>query len=127
MWFFFSFFLQDWTLQIASDLHLEGYMGSFGVSRFREILKDRFGAEQGQIPQLADCLALLGDISYALKDSYQSFLLEQAEQFETVFVIAGNHEFYGYCLLYNHNSLFDVCTKQLVLLVVQGWQHKDII
>ncbi len=70
-------------------------MGSFGANRFNEILEDRFGAEQGQIPQIAECMALLGDISYAKKDNYQSFLLEQAQRFEKVFVIAGNHEFYG--------------------------------
>lgn len=41
-------------------------------------------------------LALIGDIGLAKRktDQYRQFLLEQADRFEQVFVVPGNHEFY---------------------------------
>ena len=43
----------------------------------------------------APYLALLGDIGVVRESAYRSLLLEAAEKFEKVFVVLGNHEFYG--------------------------------
>jgi len=46
----------------------------------------------------APYLALLGDIGIVNMDNkyenYKNFLLKQANQFEKIFVLAGNHEYY---------------------------------
>ncbi|ELR14381.1 Ser/Thr protein phosphatase superfamily [Acanthamoeba castellanii str. Neff] len=84
-----------WRLQLASDLHLEAFVGSFGLTRFKELLLEKYNAPGGEIPVLGECLALLGDIGYPTRDTYREFLLQQAERFETVLVVAGNHEFYA--------------------------------
>merc|ERR1719223_1056076 len=42
----------------------------------------------------APVLALLGDIGIPTHPIYRRFLMQQAEVFEAVLVIAGNHEFY---------------------------------
>ncbi|KAK7605630.1 hypothetical protein BKA81DRAFT_226280 [Phyllosticta paracitricarpa] len=60
--------------QIVSDLHLE--VGQ-QYSSF-------------DIPASAPHLILAGDY-----DAYLGFLRRQTEQFETVFLVLGNHEFYG--------------------------------
>lgn len=65
-------------LQIVSDLHLE----------FRE----------GQIPYIkktAPHIALLGDIGKPFSLAYSRLIANLAHRFETVLVIAGNHEFFG--------------------------------
>ena len=36
----------------------------------------------------------LGDIGYVDDETYQKYLLDQAERFEHVIVLAGNHEYY---------------------------------
>lgn len=82
-------------MQLASDLHLEAFVGSFGLTRFQELLLEKYHAPGGEIPVLGECLALLGDIGYPTRDTYREFLLQQAERFETVLVVAGNHEFYA--------------------------------
>ncbi|KAK7544375.1 Metallo-dependent phosphatase-like protein [Phyllosticta citribraziliensis] len=68
------------SFQILSDLHLE--VGQ-QYSSF-------------DIPASAPHLILAGDIG-RLKDydPYLEFLRRQTEQFETVFLVLGNHEFYG--------------------------------
>jgi len=64
-------------LQICSDLHVEFY---------------------DEVPKLlvpsAPYAALLGDIGVVSRDSYRQCLLQEAENFKRVFVVAGNHEFY---------------------------------
>jgi predicted MPP superfamily phosphohydrolase len=64
--------------QIASDVHLEFY-----------------GKKRPHIVKHGDFLALLGDIGKPFVPSYKEFLQEQANQFEKVFVIMGNHEYYN--------------------------------
>ena len=44
---------------------------------------------------MAPYLALCGDIGNPATDAYARILNEQAERFEKIFVIAGNHECYG--------------------------------
>ncbi|MCJ1345505.1 hypothetical protein MMC31_003712 [Peltigera leucophlebia] len=68
------------SFQINSDLHLE--VGQ-QYSSF-------------QIPASAPYLVLAGDIGrLADYDSYLDFLRTQTEQFELVFLVLGNHEFYS--------------------------------
>lgn len=66
--------------QILSDLHLE--VGQ-QYSTF-------------EIPPSAPYLVLAGDIGRLQDyDSYLSFLARQSQRFEKVFLVLGNHEFYG--------------------------------
>lgn len=65
-------------LQIISDLHLE----------FRE----------GQIPyikKVAPHIALLGDIGKPHSFAYSRLIANLAHRFQTVIIIAGNHEYFG--------------------------------
>jgi len=66
-------------IQIVSDVHLE----------FRK----KSGAPV-IIPH-AKNLALLGDIGKPFESSYRDFIETQAGQFEKVFVVMGNHEYYN--------------------------------
>lgn len=76
------------TLQVASDLHLEFVPRSKGTQdELDEFMKE-------VITPKAQVLALLGDIGIPTHPFYKRFLLYQAEQFEAVLVLAGNHEFY---------------------------------
>ncbi|RFU27231.1 hypothetical protein B7463_g9118, partial [Scytalidium lignicola] len=68
------------SFQILSDLHLE--VGQQYISF--------------KIPISAPYLILAGDIGRLIDyDSYLVFLAAQTAQFEQVFLILGNHEFYG--------------------------------
>ena len=67
-------------LQIASDLHLEFYNGA--------------APPDDIIVPNAPVLALLGDIGSPLSPAYEAFLLRQAQRFEQVLVLTGNHEYY---------------------------------
>lgn len=64
-------------IQLCSDLHIE------------------FGYDYSTVVE-PSCkyLAMLGDIGLAKTESYRDFVHQQAERFEKVFVIAGNHEYY---------------------------------
>ncbi|KUJ16022.1 ser/Thr protein phosphatase-like protein superfamily [Mollisia scopiformis] len=72
------------AFQILSDLHLE--VGQQYTSFV--------------IPPSAPYLILAGDIGRLIDyDSYLAFLAKQAAQFEQVFLVLGNHEFYGLSFL----------------------------
>lgn len=64
-------------LQIASDLHLE------------------FGGADVHITPHAPNLALLSDVGSPFQPHYARFLALQSARFERVFVVLGNHEYYG--------------------------------
>lgn len=68
--------VSEFTFQILSDVHLE----------MRTTIP--------QIPIRAKILALCGDIGYPKSDIYKSFIKWSSENFELVFVITGNHEYY---------------------------------
>mmetsp|Transcript_30880 Transcript_30880/g.67615 ORF Transcript_30880/g.67615 Transcript_30880/m.67615 type:complete len:501 (-) Transcript_30880:73-1575(-) len=69
-------------VQIASDLHLEHYSSN-----------EHFPSDI--IIPTAPVLALLGDImELSLTARLESFLRQQAERFELVLFVAGNHEYY---------------------------------
>ena len=67
-------------LQIVSDIHLEFY---------------RQGRPFPDILPYGDDLALLGDIGRPFDKTYRWFLEQQSKQFENVFLLLGNHEFYN--------------------------------
>jgi predicted MPP superfamily phosphohydrolase len=85
------------TLQIVSDVHLEFYNGNI-----IPIIK-KFG----------DDLALLGDIGKPFSVQYRQFLHTQSLQFDTVFVLLGNHEFYDehHDVQTIQNQARDVCKQ----------------
>ena len=71
-------------VQIASDLHLE-------------FIREDCGAEcdlDSIVAPSAPILALLGDIGIPTAPIYTEFLLKQAERYQAVLVLTGNHEFY---------------------------------
>ncbi|KAL4945756.1 hypothetical protein BDV06DRAFT_8808 [Aspergillus oleicola] len=68
------------SFQVLSDLHLE--IGQ-QYSSFK-------------IPVCAKHLVLAGDVGRLVDyDNYRTFLKQQTEQFELVFLVLGNHEFYN--------------------------------
>ncbi len=68
-------------IQYASDLHLEFFRSP---PAFGTLLKP-----------VAPLLALAGDIGYPQTPVYADFLRYCSEHWESVFVVAGNHEFYN--------------------------------
>lgn len=70
------------SIQVVSDLHLES--------------PDRaFCREAADVPPVAPYLALLGDIGDPFDASYSEFAARQSGRFRRVFVVLGNHEWYG--------------------------------
>lgn len=68
-------------IQLLSDLHLE--------------VGDQYAAYAG-FPQTAPYLLLAGDVGrLADRDAYAGFLAAQARRYERVFLVLGNHEFWG--------------------------------
>jgi hypothetical protein len=65
------------TFQYISDIHLE------------------FGTPPPTIPPMADVLLLAGDIGDPAHPTYTDFLQCVSRNFRQVFIIAGNHEYYG--------------------------------
>lgn len=63
-------------IQIISDIHLE--------------FNPKFYPQKA-----ADNIALLGDIGYPHTKVYQEFINKLSNDFDNVFVIPGNHEYYG--------------------------------
>jgi len=68
-------------IQICSDLHLEIRGAHIPWTTF--------------LKPVAPVLALAGDIGNPLKPEYTNFLTWCSKHWNAVFVIAGNHEFYG--------------------------------
>jgi DNA repair exonuclease SbcCD nuclease subunit len=110
-------------LQIVSDLHLE------------------FGSTV-TIDKHAPYLALLGDIGLPFQPHYTEFLKEQSEQFDHVFVILGNHEYYGshtankvvakvqsICAFFSNVTLLDrdsyALSDKTILVGCTLWSHID--
>lgn len=67
-------------IQYISDIHLEFLSKLLKPARFHAA---------------ADILCLAGDIGYPRKPIYRQFIREMSTQFKKVFLIAGNHEYYG--------------------------------
>lgn len=73
----------SFRIQYISDIHLETHHNT-SESIFKKILKPS-----------APYLALCGDIGYPGTQLYEPFLKYCSDNFEHVFYIAGNHEFYN--------------------------------
>lgn len=80
-------------LQILSDVHLE------------------FGRPDFDFPATAPYLALLGDIGDPWTETYRKFLLRQAERFELVYVLCGNHEPYKRTNNQANEMVRNICKK----------------
>jgi predicted phosphodiesterase len=80
-----------------SDLHLE--------------LRTAVEVEQiiANTDPLAPYLVLAGDVGIPSHPSYELFLKAMSNRFDQVFVIAGNHEFYGSSVCETHNQIYAVC------------------
>lgn len=91
-------------LQVCSDLHIE----FFGEEPVPPILE-----------KAAPYLALLGDIGLAKDESYKQYLLQQAEIYDKVFVIAGNHEYYHNTVESTKNTIRDICSQHKNLVYMQ--------
>lgn len=72
-------------IQYISDIHLE----------YRDKLPI--------FPQVANNLALLGDIGNPFKKNYVEFLKYASNNWDKVFLLSGNHEYWQYN--YNHNDV----------------------
>ena len=77
--------MEEWNWQVLSDIHLEFYdkhdKGKVHPSMFMDV-------------GLAPNLALCGDIGYPTRPAYRAFLDWCSNNYKTVFVVAGNHEYY---------------------------------
>ncbi|KAK8146218.1 hypothetical protein G3M48_003438 [Beauveria asiatica] len=115
---FFSRLLRpSWhnRIQILSDLHLE------------------IGQQYASFtfPNMAPYLLLAGDIGRLVDyDNYLAFLQAQTSRFEAVFLVLGNHEFYGM----TYNDALDTArrltdepclARRLVLLDKTRWDSPD--
>mmetsp|Transcript_61017 Transcript_61017/g.108488 ORF Transcript_61017/g.108488 Transcript_61017/m.108488 type:complete len:594 (+) Transcript_61017:138-1919(+) len=94
-------------IQFCSDMHLElpGARQSLGHHLLESMPSAEAPGDHALVesnvllPEGPRCtyLALLGDIFDGAKvrdGTYRDFLLKQCDNFETVFILAGNHEFY---------------------------------
>lgn len=97
-------------IQVVSDLHLELRNNSYGPT----------------IEPKAPYLALLGDIGKPHQNSYKQFVAQQAAQFEKVFVVLGNHEYYGSALGVPEKNLKAICEKHpnVVALLPDSPSHR---
>jgi len=80
-------------VQYVSDLHLEFRTGA----QVDKIIAN--------IHPYAPTLALAGDVGNPFYPSYELFLRAMSKRFDMVFVIAGNHEFYGKTLADVHDKI----------------------
>jgi predicted phosphohydrolase len=73
--------------QLVSDVHLEFYKRT------------------PQFPVLGDVLVLAGDIGYAHSELLGTFLRECKQKYQSVYYVAGNHEFYNSSHSYGLSAL----------------------
>lgn len=64
-----------------------------------------------EIEKHGDVLLLAGDIGNPYEPSYEAFLKTVSDKFEMVYVIAGNHEYYGYSFKDTEMQLRSVCNR----------------
>lgn len=98
------------SIQLLSDVHLE---------------HRRQGRWTGLKP-LAPYLALCGDIGNPATDAYARFLNEQAQMFEKIFVLAGNHECYGRTVPEAEACIEAACARHPEKLVFMNRRRLDI-
>lgn len=87
-------------IQYFSDLHLE-----FLKMRTMSAWIDSF------IRVRAPVLVLCGDVGDPASPSYEDFLSHMSIRFEKVFLLSGNHEYYGKSLLTTDDSIHKICSR----------------
>lgn len=90
-------FQNKMKIQVLSDLHLE-FLSPSQVRRLVE-----------KIVPVGDVLVLAGDIGDGTAPHYEEFLKEMANRFDKVFVVAGNHEYYGNEMETTQQKMGSVC------------------
>lgn len=92
-------------VQICSDLHLE-------------FASNRNWIKENPLTALGDILVIAGDTYYLGKDYAElDFIKRVADQFEAVYLIPGNHEYYGDFDIKNGGEPLQVDIKNNVFLV----------
>jgi predicted phosphohydrolase len=105
-------------LQIISDIHLE----------FLE--RDH---ELPIIQPKANILCLLGDIGNPKHENYWEFLSIQSKNFSTIFLITGNHEYYGSSIEETNSLIVNtIKSKSLINIVflnngISFWENTIIL
>ena len=84
-------------IQILSDLHLEFLSPS------------QIDCLVGKIEHVGDVLVLAGDIGNGMASHYRKFIERMALLFTKVFVVAGNHEYYGNDIETTNQEIQSVC------------------
>lgn len=98
-------------IQILSDLHLE-FLSPSQMDRIVHSIEPR-----------GDVLALVGDIGNAMEDHYSYFLAQMATLFPKVFVVAGNHEYYGNDIETTNNTIRTICSMfSNVSFLCSSWE-----
>lgn len=82
-------------IQFISDLHLEFYK--------QEIILTDF------VTPCAPNLAILGDLGYPSNDNFTSFLRQASDNYQKIFFISGNHEFYNSIMNETNNEIIRIC------------------
>lgn len=85
------------SIRIVSDIHLEK---PTQLAMYNSIQ-----------PTPMKYLALLGDIGDPSRPNYREFLLKQAGAYEQVFLVAGNHEYYGKCYQRVNDLIKSICDQ----------------
>lgn len=81
-------------LQYLSDVHLE------------------YKYKVPRIKKQANNLALLGDIGNPFTTKYHDFIYQASNEFEKVFLIAGNHEYWhNKSISHTNYKIMDICSK----------------
>ena len=92
----------DISIQIVSDIHLEHYSNDrISANLFNKII----------FPCKSNFLLVLGDIGDPFSDSYLQFLKWCSDNFYKVFVITGNHEYYGYSIETTDRYIEKICKQ----------------
>lgn len=104
------------SIRIISDLHLER---PWRINQYNIHVKKSVQTKY---------IALLGDIGDPKQKSYKNFLFEQADNYEKVFVIAGNHEYYFKTIEHANQMIDDICSTRsnLVFMNDKKVVHENI-
>lgn len=99
--------------QILSDVHLEFYKVYPGLDHFVNI------------ETVADAICLCGDIGDPFSQNYMQLLYECSSVYKYVFVITGNHEYYGHHTLKVGFYIRTMCPDNVVYLDNSGYDIPD--
>lgn len=101
-------------IQIISDLHLE----FLSPSQIEKIING--------IQTIGQILVLTGDIGNGKSKHYQTFLEKMSKKFSKVFVVAGNHEYYGNDIDDTNHYIKSICNDiENVSFLCSSWEDYD--